>query len=313
MKQNKTVSPVKRKKGLNARVRNTLEAYTFLLPFIIGITVFFAFPILVSVKLSFGTLVSMEGFQIRWSGFSHYLNAFVLDANFIPTFLTVVSKTLVYVPLIIIFSLILAIMLNKNIRFKGFFRVAMFLPFLLGSGYIMQLLNEQGITTGALSLQDSPIFPKEFLTYMGPTVQKVIDSFFEVIVSVLWSSGVQILIFLSGLQGISSSLYESAQVDGANEVEVFFKITLPMMAPIVTLNIIYTLVNLFTASDNAMLKYIQQKGFWQFEWEYAAALGWLYFLFILLLVALVMWSMNRLSGGSDMPRRHRLRERRKRG
>ncbi len=311
MKQKKAGGPSKRRRGLSARTRNALEAYTFLAPFIVGVLVFFAFPILVSVKLSFGTLVSMEGFKIEWSGFGHYMNAFVLDASFVPTFLAVASKTLIYVPLIIIFSLILAIMLNKNIRCKGFFRVAMFLPFLLGSGYIMQMLNEQGITTSALSLQDSPIFPSEFLSYMGPTVQGVIDGFFEVIVSVLWSSGVQILIFLSGLQGISSSLYESAQVDGANEVEVFFKITMPMMAPIITLNIIYTLVNLFTASDNAMLKYIQQKGFWQFEWEYAAALGWLYFIFILALVALVMWAMNRLSEGSG-PRLAKQEKRRRR-
>lgn len=267
--------------------RNIFEAYTFMMPFIIGVALFLAFPLFISLKLSFGHIISIRGFKIEWSGIEHYINAFVMDTDFVPRFLLVLRDTLIHVPLIIIFSLILAIVLNQKIRFRGFFRVVMFLPFLLGSGYIMTLLKSEGITTSALSLTDSPLFPTAFLNYMGDTVQKLINGFFEIIVSILWSSGVQILLFLSGLQGVSSSLYESAHVDGANSVEVFFKITVPLMKPIILLNIIYTIVNQFTAADNLILEYIEQVGFWNYQWENASAMAWIYFAFILCLIGLV--------------------------
>lgn len=286
--------------------RNIFEAYTFMLPFIIGVALFLAFPLFISLKLSFGQIISIRGFKIEWSGIEHYINAFVMDTSFIPRFLKVLRDTVIQVPLIVIFSLILAIVLNQKIRFRGFFRVVMFLPFLLGSGYIMTLLKSEGITTSALSLTDSPLFPTVFLNYMGETVQKLINGFFEIIVSILWSSGVQILLFLSGLQGVSSSLYESAHVDGANSVEVFFKITVPLMKPIILLNIIYTIVNQFTAADNLILEYIEQVGFWNYQWENASAMAWIYFVFILCVIGLVFLVMSLTERERHIRGRHSL-------
>ena len=280
---------------LGYSLRQNLEAYTFLLPFILGVAVFLAFPIFLSIKLAFGQLTSIRGFQVVWSGVQNFVDIFLVDTTFVPTLLQVTGETLVRVPLIVVFSLLLAVMLNKKIRCRALFRVIMFLPFLLGTGYIMQMLNEQGITAGALSLQDSAIFPKEFVQYMGETVAGAIETFFGEIVTVLWSSGVQILIFLSGLQSISSALYESARVDGATEFEMFWKITMPMIAPITVLNIIFSLVNMFTASDNRLLEYIDDLAFRQMKWESASAIGWVYFLFILLLLGLVFLFTRRLS------------------
>lgn len=144
-------NPLRKKKYTKAQLRNCAEAYTFMAPFIIGVAIFLAFPLFISLKLSFGTVISVKGFKIEWSGLEHYINAFVMDTNFIPRFLLVLRDTLTRVPLIMIFSLILAILLNQDIKYRGFFRVVMFLPFLLGSGYIMTLLKTEGITTSALS------------------------------------------------------------------------------------------------------------------------------------------------------------------
>lgn len=291
-------NPLRKKKYTKAQLRNCAEAYTFMAPFIIGVAIFLAFPLFISLKLSFGTVIAVKGFKIEWSGLEHYINAFVMDTNFIPRFLLVLRDTLTRVPLIMIFSLILAILLNQDIKYRGFFRVVMFLPFLLGSGYIMTLLKTEGITTSALSLTDSPLFPTAFLNYMGASVQKLINGFFEVIVSVLWASGVQILLFLSGLQGIPRSLYESAHVDGATGIEVFFKITVPMMMPIIALNMIYTIVNQFTSADNLILEYIEQVGFWNYQWENASAFAWIYFSFIMCLIGLILFIMRKTGQNS---------------
>ncbi len=272
--------------------RHILEAYVFMTPFIIGVLAFFAFPLFISIKLSFGEIVKMKGFKIKWLGFDHYIKAFVWDVNFAPMLLETIRQVIIQLPLIIVFSLLLAILISRDIKFVGFFRVVFFLPFLLGTGHIMQQILEQGVNMHVLSAARQIILPDEMLIYLGPKVSEMVNNFFGVIVVVLWSSGVQILLFLSGLQSIPESLYEAAKVDGATEWEMFWKITMPMISPIMLLNIIYTLVDSFTDISNPILGYIQTNAFRRTQFEYAAAIGWIYFLFILLLVLLVFLLMR---------------------
>jgi len=270
--------------------RHMLEGYVFVLPFVLGVILFLAFPIYISIKLSFGKLTKMSGFQIEWSGFQNYANAFLLDINFVPYFLQVVNLTMYKAPMIIIFSLLLAILVNKSLKFRGFFRVAFFIPFLLGAGEVMAQLITLGVDRQIISLSGGGLVPRELLTYFGPTVVSAMDAMFGFIVMVLWSSGVQILLFLSGLQNIPVSLYESAKMDGATEWEAFWKITMPMISPIMLLVIIYTLVDSFINLNNALLHYIRSLAFANLNFTYAAALGWIYFAFIILLV-LVVWGV----------------------
>jgi ABC-type sugar transport system permease subunit len=285
---------------ISAEKRRMLEGYVFVLPFILGMLFFFVFPFFVSIKLSFGDLVKMTGFHIKWLGFDNYVRAFLVDVEFIPMFLEAVSGTLMKTPLIIIFSLLIAMMINTRIKFRGFFRTVFFIPFLLGMGDVMRQLLSQGVDKQVVSLSGGKFVPITLLNYMGPNVVSLIDSVFGIIVVVLWGCGVQILLFLSGLQTISESHYESAKVDGATGWEMFWKITLPMISPIMLLNIIYTLVDNFTNITNPILQYIQDYAFRSMEFEYAAAIGWIYFLFIILLVALVIVIMNNMVHVSDM-------------
>lgn len=108
-----------KKRHLGYTLRQNLEAYSFLLPFILGVCVFLAFPIYLSVKLAFGELASVRGFQVEWSGVQNFVDIFLVDATFLPTFLQVTGETLLRVPLIVIFSLLLAVMLNKKIRCRS--------------------------------------------------------------------------------------------------------------------------------------------------------------------------------------------------
>jgi ABC-type sugar transport system permease subunit len=272
---------------LSGEKRKKFEGIVFVSPFILGTLIFYMFPLFMSIKLSFGKLKSMQGFKIEWLGFDNYIRAFVIDTTFIPMFLQVVKNTFVQAPLIIVFSILLAILINKNIRFRGFFRTIYFIPFLLGMGEVINQLLGLGIDRQVFAFADSKLLPREILAYLGPKVVEAVEVFFSIIVVVLWNSGVQMLIFLSGLQSIPVSLYESAKVDGATEWEVFWKITLPMIMPFIILNIVYTIMSSFTDITNPILEYIQLTAFKSLRFEYAAAIGWIYFLFIILLVVLV--------------------------
>jgi ABC-type sugar transport system permease subunit len=156
----------------------------------------------------------------------------------------------------------------------------------------MRQLIYQGVDKQVLSIADGDIIPYEILNYFGSTIVNAVQTVLGIIVTVLWSSGVQILLFLSGLQSISPALYEAAKIDGATQWEIFWKVTIPMISPIMLLNIIYTIVDSFTNIRNPLLEYIQSYGFTQAQFEYGAALGWIYFLFIGLVVAVIFGIMK---------------------
>lgn len=272
--------------------RDAVKGLTFVSPFIIGVILFFLYPIYLSIKLSFGKLDNIVGFKVSWIGLENYARAFLTDTEFMPMFGTVIRDTLVKVPLIIIFSLIIAILINQNIKGRGIFRVAFFVPFLLGNGEVMRQLLNQGVDKQVLSIADGDIIPYEVLNYFGPTVVNSVQVILGIIVGVLWSSGVQILVFLSALQGVSPSLYEAAEIDGATQWEIFWKITIPMISPHMLLSVVYTIVDTFTNMRNPLLEYIQGFGFAKAQFEYAAALGWLYFAFIGIVVLVVFGLMK---------------------
>lgn len=282
-----------KKHKLSLHQRDQLKGYIFILPFLIGVIFFFIYPISLSIRLSFGEITDIVGLKTKFVGFENYIQAFIVDVDFLPTFWESVRKTLINFPLSIILSLIIAIMLNRDIKCKGLFRVIFFIPFLLGSGEVMQQLLNQGVQRSVLNVMDGKIIPYNVLSYFGDTIMNAFQTIFSVLIQVLWNSGVQILIFLSGLQGISPSLYEAAKIDGATEWEIFWKVTIPMISPIMLLNMVYTLVASFTAVDNPLLSYIQTYGFQNAKFCYAATLGWIYFIFIGLVVALVFGIMKK--------------------
>ena len=279
--------------GVNLRNKKAIEGWLFTLPWIIGFLIFFAFPLVVSINLSFGDITKPGSLATRFVGLVNFERAFVEDTSFVPMFLTVVKTTLIRTPMIILFSLIIAIMLNKKLFLKGFFRQIFFLPVLLGTGFVMQQLLGQQVDAQAMEVARGILLPDEILLYMGPKIAGYIGIFLDNITIVLWKSGVQIILFLAGLQGISKSLYESAKVDSATEWEMFWKITLPMISPVILLNMVYTVVDSFTDITNPIVNYIYSMGFKNSNFEYAAAMGWIYMGFILVLIGIIFLCMKR--------------------
>lgn len=283
----------KKRIRLTLRQRDHLKGLFFVSPYIIGMLLFFVYPITLSFALSFSEVYSIVGFKLHFIGIENFSRAFFVDTNFVPTFLDVVGNTLIKFPLTIVFSLIIAILLNKKLVCRGLFRVIFFIPFLLGAGVVMQQLRIQGVDRAVLSIADGKVIPYNILNYFGADIVNAVQTVFGIIVQVLWDSGVQILLFLSGLQSISPALYEAAKIDGATEWEIFWKITIPMISPMMLLNLVYTLVTTFVDIDNKMLKYIGDYGLGKsMDFGYAAALGWIYFAFVGVLIALVFGVMK---------------------
>jgi ABC-type sugar transport system permease subunit len=264
-----------------------MEAYVFILPLILGVAMFFAYPLITSIRLSLSEVTKIAGWEMEWIGIAHFREAIVIDVRFMPLFVNSIKFTLINTPLIVIFALIFAIILNKDMKLKGFFRVVFFLPFLLGTGYIMESLLGQGVNERSMQVARGIMFPEDIVFYLGPRVFGVISDFLNRITIVLWRLGVQVLLYLSGLQGISPHLYESAKVDGATEWEMFWKVTLPMISPVIILNLVYTMIDSFVDIGNPVLEYFYDRAFTELQFDYAAALTWIYSVFILVVLGIV--------------------------
>ncbi len=261
----------------------------FISPWLVGAAVFFLYPLIMSLMLSFSDITSVSDFTLQWTGLKHYRSALFDDIEFIPTFLDVAADNLINLPLINIFALIIAIMLNKDLKCRGMFRALFFLPVMLGTGFIMQQLLGQNVDEEAMSFARGLLLPEQAKVYLGPSGTQLVQNFLNRMTMVLWRSGVQIIIYLSGLQGISRSIYEAARVDSASEWESFWLITLPMMAPMIQLNLVYTVVDTFTMADNPIVEMIKKLAFESGEkaLEYSSAISWMYCVFLLLVVGLL--------------------------
>lgn len=272
------------KKWITMSRRRTLEAVMFLSPWLIGTCIFFVRPILTSIRLSFSEITNLHGYVMGWVGLDNYQYIFAQDITFVPTLISVVQDTLINTPMSLVFSLVIAMLINRPVAGKGFFRSCFFIPVLLGSGYVMQNLLKID-ATGSVGMGIE--VPGLVQGLIGTTFVTVIQSFLDRVTLVLWHSGVQILLFLAGLQGISSTLYEAAKCDGATQWEMFWKVTLPMISPIILLNFVYTMVTSFGSSDNALVEYIIDNVFLKTRFGEGAAMGWVYFLFVFVLCGAV--------------------------
>ena len=265
--------------------RSRITGYLFISPWIFGAIGLLIFPVIFSFMLSFSDLVNVTTYKMNFVGFKNYIKAFREDVNFIPLLYAELKKVLIRLPLITVFAMIVGIILSKNIALRGFFRTVFFLPVILGSGMVMEQLLGQGLNNELMDMVRKLILTPGVQLYLGGNIVEMIQTFLANITLVMWKSGVQILLILGGIQSISPSLYESAKIDSATEWEMFWKITLPMITPILLVTIVYTIVDSFADSSNQIIEYISKVMFGKSDFEYAATMGWLYFTVIIIFVA----------------------------
>ena len=277
-------------KGL--KTKNSLVGLLFVSPWVIGFAIFTAFPLLYSLYLSFQKVkITTDGIQTEFIKFENFQYAFVVDAVFTNRLMQYLEEMVISVPIIIVFSLIIALLLNQKVKFRGLFRTIFFLPVIIASGPVMKELIDQGITT-------IPTIEK-YAIYQALTESP--DGFFTGIllyliknlIMILWFSGVQILIFLAALQKMDKQIYEAAKIDGASNWESFWKVTLPSLFPMIIVNTIYTIVMYSIFSLNPIIEHIQTNMFKvETGFGYASALSWIYFLIIALALVLSVGAMT---------------------
>ena len=271
----------------------------FILPWLVGFLTLFLRPILSSVRYSVTDATITEGMKGDFIGLSLYVKAFSSDQKFVQYLTAELGNFAYHVPVILCFSLFLAVRLNQRFHGRTVMRAIFFIPVICGSGVILQIMSgdamSQSVISGARSsmlYQSSALEQILLNTGLSDDLVKTLTGIVSDIFNLTWKSGLQILLFISGLNAIPPHLYEAAHVEGATSWESFWKITLPMVSPIVIVNLIYTVIDGFTDYQNSVMTYILDFGK-RLEFSYSAALSWIYFVLVGAIVGIVYAVINR--------------------
>lgn len=274
--------------------RRAIGGFLFTIPFLIGFILFFLYPLWQAVQFSFHELVlTSTTFELQPRGWENYRYALQVHPEFLRTFLDVLGQLVTRLPLVIGFSLFAATLLNQGFRGRSLVRALFFLPVIMSAGVIMRMeMNDysaimfEASRDGALfagaairSLFENARLPEGFLNF----VVAAADS----LPFVIRASGVQILIFLAGLQAIPREIYEAADVEGSTPWERFWLITFPMITPLLLTNVIYTIIDTFTAMNNEVVIMIRETSLTGAGYGAGMAMAMLYFAAVGILLAVV--------------------------
>lgn len=291
----------KKTRGIE-RVRNAY-GYKFIAVWLVGQLLFVIRPIINSIQYSFSNVSINSGYVEKlFCGLDHYKEIINSDALYMDNLRDALGSMFMSLPIIISLSLVLALILNQKFKGRVIFRAIFFLPIVIASGVIMHVLsrNSLGIplfsmTSGAEYEYGGVIDFESILSSLNMPHQ--IKSFFSEylgnVFGLIWSCGIQIILFLSGLQGIPEQLYEVSRVEGATKWEEFWYITIPMLKDVILLVLVYTMIALFTALDNPVIEqaYTLMKG--QQVYDQSSAMLWGYFVVVGAIMAVVLLIYNR--------------------
>ena len=306
-KSDKELGVVKKKsKGASLQAKKSKAGWFFIAPFLLGFILIYLPIIADSIKYSFHEIkvISGGGYDLIWVGLANYKTA-LFSEEYITALTNGITSLIVDIPTILLFSLFIAILLNQKMIGRAAFRAIFFIPVILSTGLIADidagnaLTNMMGQEGGAIdtgagtnaaaeivsaadlqNLFNNMIVGSELATYVTDMVNNIFD--------IVNRSGVQMLIFLSGLQGISPAIYESCQIEGASAWETFWKITLPMISPMILVNAVYTIIDSFTSESNEVMNYIAEVYATHGSGNVlSSAMSWMYFLIVILIVAIV--------------------------
>ena len=299
----KPAKQLKRKKIASLDRRKSRAGWFFVLPFLIGFVVIYLPMIYESIALSFSEQIVVNGeFEYQFVGFKNYSDALLgytaeSGQTFGEVLITGLGTLAFDLPSILIFSLFMAVMLNQKGAGRGLFRAIFFIPVVLSTGIMetvdaQNMLNEtmsgsiddgsgESATDSLVNVMDLQVLFSSMK--VGEGIVDFVVTAVNNIFSIVNRSGVQMLIFLAGLQSISPAIYESCKIDGATAWETFWKITFPMISPMIFVNAIYTIIDSFTSKSNVVMTYISSK--YDSGRELATAMSWIYFLVIMLIIA----------------------------
>lgn len=280
--------------------RKGLVGFLFTLPWLVGSILFFVLPVIQSFILSI-TKVDTSGNMTKYEfiGFGNYSDALLTDTTFVRDLWGNLGTMVINVILVLVFSLFIAIILNQKFRGRLIARAIFFLPVIIASGVVINIIKGDIFAQTAIQGQiKGSQFQVEVLqnilmsfrigTDTINSIMTIINSLFEI----AWKCGIQILIFMSGLAAIPPQVKEAASIEGATGWEFFWKISLPMISPIIQINLIYSIIDSFTDYSNSMIQRIYKLTS-ELNYSYSSTLSWIYFGIIFIITGIVFLIINK--------------------
>ena len=284
----------KQSKVAGLQRRKAISGYLFIAPFIIGFLAFMVKPLFQSLYMSFCTVeVSPNGIHNVFKGLANYIQAFTIDTEFNRLLVEEISRMCINSLAIMVFSFFVALILNQKFKGRALVRAIFFLPVILSSGVILGVESNNALlasvqnmveeTTSTTSVTDAI---KSILLTSGigasafEKVFDIVDGIYDVAIA----SGIQIIIFLSCLQTISTNMYEAAAIEGCTAWESLWKITFPMISSLFLVNWIYTIVDFCMRSDNQVMEKISDQMIQYINYGFASAMSWIYFLIVIVII-----------------------------
>ena len=288
---------LKKRRKVSLDSRKARAGYMFVLPFILGVVLIYLPILLDSIWFSMSAENNTDPFNMVYDfvGLQYYKEAFQ-TSDFTTALISGVQQLIFEVPAVIIFSLFIAVVLNQKMLGRAAFRAIFFLPVIVSTG-IMESINmadkmsknaetiDDGSGSSGMEIISALDMQRLFANMkVGGELAVYVVGVVNNVYKIINYSGVQMLIFLAGLQSISPSIYEACKIDGATGWETFWKVTFPMISPMILVNSVYSIIDAFTRNDNTVITYIKKEI--ESADRYAAtAAYWIYFSIIMLIIA----------------------------
>ncbi len=304
LKKSAAAPKQKKRRGASLDKRKARAGWFFIAPFLVGFVLVYLPIIIDSIQLSFNKIKTIPGggYNLIFVGLDNYRTALFEDTTFVQTLTSGLTQLIIDIPAIVIFSLFMAVLLNQKMIGRAAFRAIFFVPVILSTGLIAEIdasnILEQNMNSGSIStgsqtestadqVVSAADITRLFETMkIGTGLVEYVTELVNNVYGIINRSGVQMLIFLAGLQSISPAIYESCSIDGATSWETFWKITFPMISPMILVNTIYTVIDSFTSQSNEVMSYIQTY-YDNTSNVVSSAMAWIYFIIVIAIIAVV--------------------------
>jgi ABC-type sugar transport system permease subunit len=296
---------MKHKKKMTLSGKRSITGLIFISPWLIGFLTYYVRSLIQTGIFAFSEVKDADkaGFTTAFSGLSNFKYALLQDAEFNQIMVNSIRDIVIDVPLIIFFSLFLAILLNGKFKGRTLFRALLFLPVIMNAGVIIDAIRDaQTAISGGLSAvaKDMAVtksstksmilstfvefgVPHKLIAYLSQAIERIFN--------IVRASGVHTIIFIASLQSISGSLYEVAKIEGATAYETFWKITFPMVSPLILTNVVYTIVDSFVTSE--VVKKAEEMAFTNFEYGISSAMSLISTVIVCLILLILGYFLSR--------------------
>ena len=290
---------MKRKKRGGFEALRRRYGFAFVAHWVLGLIVFFFIPIISSIAYAFSDIsITEKGFELTFVGLKNFSTNLLENPDYLNQIRDSLASIFYSLPMVVSLSLILAVLLNQKYRGRAIMRVIFFLPVIIESSVIVRLLSDGSINSPIFNMTAEGTGVFDYAAILGHLnlpegITSYLTFFLSNAVTLTWSCGIQIILFLAGLQGIPESLYEVSKIEGANKWEEFWMITVPMLRHVLSLVIVYSMISMCTAANNKIMS-TSIELMRNMSYNTASAMLWFYFVIVLAVIGLVLLLYNKL-------------------